>query len=174
MAATRLALDRRANYPKQGWPQLMPIAEFRHSLLALHRIGSAASVPSNHVTQGEICHQDGAIVAMTRRDDIRTHDIAFDRSDFDPVEHRVNRFLSKTSQVGALRRRHSSRFPACIQSAKSALGEAFSGVTSMIGRSLRTGSRFAISSSLSGFALSGRQYDQPQPACRPAHSARFC
>jgi hypothetical protein len=46
--------------------------------------------PSNHVTQGEICHQDGAIVAMTRRDDIHTHDIAFDRSDFDPVEHRVN------------------------------------------------------------------------------------
>jgi hypothetical protein len=30
---------------------------------------------------------------MTRRDDIHTHDIAFDRSDFDPVEHRVSRFL---------------------------------------------------------------------------------
>jgi hypothetical protein len=36
----------------------------------------------------EIFHQDGAIVAMTRRDDIHTHDIAFDRPDFDPVEHR--------------------------------------------------------------------------------------
>jgi hypothetical protein len=39
---------------------------------------------------------------MTRRDDIHTHD-AFDRSDFDPVEHRVNRFLGNTSHVGALR-----------------------------------------------------------------------
>jgi hypothetical protein len=58
----------------------LPIAEFRHSLLALHRIGSAASVPSNHATQGEICHQDGAIVAMTRRDDIHTQDIGAGRS----------------------------------------------------------------------------------------------
>jgi hypothetical protein len=56
--------------------------------------------PGNHVTQGDICHQDGAIVAMTRRDDIHTHDIAFDRSDFDPVEHRVNRFRGNTSHMG--------------------------------------------------------------------------
>jgi hypothetical protein len=55
-------------------------------------------VPRNHATQGDICHQDGAIVAMTHRDDIHTHDIAFDRSDFDPVEHRVSRFLGNTCQ----------------------------------------------------------------------------
>jgi len=59
-------------------------------------------VPSNHATQGEICRQDGAIVAMTRRDDIHTHDIAFERPDFDPVEHRVSRFLGNTSHMGAL------------------------------------------------------------------------
>jgi hypothetical protein len=41
---------------------------------------------------------DGAIVAMTHRDDIHTHDIAFDRSDLDPVEHRVSRFLGNTCQ----------------------------------------------------------------------------
>ena len=56
--------------------------------------------PSNHATQGEICHQDDAIVAMTRRDDIHTHHIAFDRDDFDPVEHRVYRFLGNTSSCG--------------------------------------------------------------------------
>jgi hypothetical protein len=62
------------------------------------------------------------IVAVTRRDDIHTHDIAFDRSYFDPVEHRVNRFLGNTSHVGTLRRALNSARPARCRIGRTAGG----------------------------------------------------